>query len=55
MVEELYNHTGLDGRDFDAMDVRNVAYVAAAAGKAREYFAAARESFDVLAPPTVPP
>ena len=45
----------LSGDDFDAMDTENIAYRAAAAPTVRDFFAAAREFFHVLSPPTVPP
>ena len=52
LVEELYNHSGLDGTDFDAMDTRNLAYVKELADTVHDFFGKAREFFDVLAPPT---
>lgn len=57
MFEELYNHTvGADnGTDFDAMDTDNLAYQPAHGVTVRAYFAKAREFFNVIAPPTLPP
>jgi hypothetical protein len=56
--DELYNHSGDTGVDFDAMDTANLAYDAAHAATVERYFSVARHAFEQPhspSPPTLPP
>ena len=56
VFEELYNHTGLNGSDFDKMDVDNFAYNddPEVQSRVQYYFKKVHEMFAVLQPPTSP-